>query len=262
MTENYDVLTTHVDQMNSIFTIKIAIRERNEVIQTLFYDAKEKMNVFLKNVDENFSPYNKNSLVSKFDAGSQEPLMRSKDFNDVYEQTVIAEQMTHHYFNANFNDHFDPSELVIGWAMDKAFDNYLKPLLKDTQVISVYINNLDDTRIMTKDGINYRWSLSIRKPDTHDYAANYCLQNGAVSSIETKDSRHSLISNKSCIQQATIISDNLTDARVWAIAGLAAGTKEFPKLISESHLTGMLIDKKLGNINFREGMLGDLLIRN
>ena len=261
MVEKYNSLSCKVGETNNQYSIKLITSDNNESVKELFKNASKNIENYLIEMDKEFSPERKDSLISKFQSGSQKPLMESDAFSDIYTQTVIAEQMTHHYFSTNFGSKYDPTELIKGWIIDEGFNKYLKPLLNKSDIVAVKFNDSSNIKISTKSGSDYRWVVNIPKPDSDKIAATYYLQNASISTLQDKDVKHALISNKSHIQQVTVINNNVTDARVWAIAGLAVGTKEFPKLISEAHLTGMMIDKKLGNINFREGSLGDILIK-
>ncbi|MFD1417673.1 hypothetical protein [Companilactobacillus keshanensis] len=260
MTEKYNSLSCKVGELENQYSIKLITRANNENVKELFNVATENIKKYLKEMDEKFSPVKKDSLVVAFQSGSQRPLIESDTFSDIYTQTVIAEQMTHHYFSTNFGSKYDPTEFIKGWIIDEVFDKYLRPLLKENEIVAVKFSDGSDTLISTSDS-DYHWTIPIMKPGSDQIAATYYLQNAAITTLEKMDVKHALISNKSHIQQVTVINSNVTDARVWAIAGLAVGTREFPKLIAESHLTGMMVDEKLGNINFREGSLGDIFMK-
>lgn len=261
MVEKYNSLSRKVGDMENQYSIKVITKDNNETVKRLFNNAVGSVEEYLKEMDEKFSPERKDSLVSVFQSGSQKPLIESDTFSDIYTQTVVAEQMTHHYFSTNFGSKYDPTELIKGWIIDDGFNKYLKPLLGEENIIAVKFNDATNIKINTKIDSDYRFVIPIYKPESDKVAATYYLQNASITTLQDKDVKHALISNKSCIQQVTVINSNVTDARVWAIAGLAVGTREFPKLIAESHLTGMMIDRKLGNINFREGSLGDTLMK-
>ncbi|MFC6323896.1 hypothetical protein [Companilactobacillus baiquanensis] len=261
MVEKYNSLSCKVGDTDNQYSIKLITNDNTETVKELFQIASQNIEDYLREMDRQFSPDRKNSLVAEFQSGSQKPLMESATFSDIYTQTVIAEQMTHHYFSTNFGSKYDPTELIKGWIIDEGFNKYLKPLLNEANIVAVKFNDTSNTKISTKINSDYRWVIMIPKPESDQIAATYYLRNASIVTLQDKDVKHALISNKSHIQQVTVINNNVTDARVWAIAGLAVGTREFPKLISEAHLTGMMIDKKLGNINFREGSLGDILMK-
>ncbi|WP_125591083.1 FAD:protein FMN transferase [Companilactobacillus jidongensis] len=246
-----------IQMMNVPFTVKLAVTEDDEVVQTILNDITEKVTDKLRQMDDDFSPFKNDSMVTRFQNGDEAPLIDSDEFQAVYAQTVIAEQMTHHYFNATFAGKYDPTGLVKGWAIEQAFEKYLRPLLMDAKIVGISLNGGGDMKLAVKQGCDFNWGIGIENPnDTQQILTTYYIQDGAIAtSGNSKRGEHILRSNNSEIEQVTIISSSLVDADVWATAGISAGTEEMATLITESNLTGMMVDKKLGSIDFRNGVI-------
>lgn len=257
MTETkYYYLTSSIKQMNTMFNIVIATTNPDESIQHRLDDTKHHIEIDLHEIDDDFSIEKKDSMVSKFQKGDQDPLINSEPFQLVYDQTIIAEQMTQHYYSAYFNGKYDPTGIIKSWAMERVFDNYLKPLLESNDDIEgVSFKSDEDIKLATRRNSDYRWSININKPNTDENLTSYYLQNGSIATVNNLNFEKVPRSKVSEMEQVTILSGNLTDSVVWANAGISSGTEIFPKMISRSDLTGMFIDKKLGIVNFRDGSL-------
>ncbi|WP_125762771.1 FAD:protein FMN transferase [Companilactobacillus hulinensis] len=250
----YYFLTSAIKQMNTTFNIVIATTEPDDSIQQSLDDAKRHIEINLHQIDDDFSIEKKDLLVSKFQNGDQGPLIKSEIFQLVYDKTIGAEQMTHHYFSAYFNGKYDPTGLVKGWAMEEAFDAYLKPLLNRLDIEGVSLRSRDDVKVATRRGSDHRWSVNIANPDDKNkILTTYYIQNCSVSTVNNLNFERVPRSQVGRMEQVTILSDDMTDSVVWANAGISAGTEKFPELINSDCLTGMLVDGKLGVINFRDG---------
>lgn len=59
----------------------------------------------------------------------------------------------------------------------------------------------------------------------------------------------------------TIVNNNALDANIWSNAGISAGTNKFPEFVTKYHLTGMLVDKNEGLINFRDGISNKMAVK-
>lgn len=250
MTE-YKYLTIVVNKFDLPFEIKLATPEP-EVIDTELIDRTvEKISENIKEYDEIFSLENNDSILARFQDGEETGLMTSKTFREVYEQTIMAEQMTRHYFSSYFNGKYDPIGLLNGWMIDQIFNRYLLSLLSSEGIDGVSLRCGEDVRLASRPNIDFRWRIAINDPKNLGILlATYYLQNGAVS---TSNEMRSLRKEKSNVEQVTIVSNNALDANIWSSAGIAAGTNKFPEFIAKYRLTGVLVDKYVGMENFRDG---------
>ncbi|WP_125591085.1 FAD:protein FMN transferase [Companilactobacillus jidongensis] len=254
MTETkYYYLTSAIKQMNTTFNIVLATTNPDESIQHILDDTKHHIEMDLHEIDDDFSIEKKDSMVSKFQKGDQDPLINSEPFQLVYDKTIIAEQMTQHYYSAYFNGKYDPTGIIKGWAMERLFDSYLKPLLSIDDIEGVSFKSGENIKLATRRNSDYRWSVNINKPNTDTNLSSYYLQNGAIATVNNLNFEKVPRSRASEMEQVTILSGDLTDSVVWANAGISAGTELFPEMIVRADLTGMFVDKKLGIVNFRDG---------
>jgi len=250
MTE-YKYISIVINKFDLPFEVKLATPNASLIDQNQVDNTILKITDKIKEYDELFSLENSESLLNKFQSGEETPLMVSQTFREVYEQTIMAEQMTQHYFSAYFNGKYDPIGLLNGWMIDQIFNHYLISLLSLDGVDGVSLRCGEDVRLASRPNIDFRWRVAIKDPKNLGILlATYFLQNGAVS---TSNERRSLRNEQSNIEQVTIVSNNALDANIWSSAGISAGTNKFPEFISKYHLTGMIVDGFSGMENFRDG---------
>lgn len=246
-----------INQMNIPFTVKLATKDPDAVVWQQLQAATKRIDQLLQQVDKDFSPFKPDSLVSKFQRGDQRPLLESADFQSVYAQSILAEEMTDKIFTPYFNGQYDPTGLVKGWAIERAFDEVMKPLLKDSKIDGISLNGGGDIKFATKMGTDFQWGIGIENPDNlQEIIATYYLHNGAIATSGTsKRGEHITRAEESEIEQVSIISGSLVDADIWATVGIAAGIKKFTSMIKENNLSGLLIDKNYEPLNFSKGVI-------
>lgn len=248
-----------IEQMNLPFTIKIATLNPDQVVMEQLKNASEQIEERLRQIDLDFSPFRYDSLVSRYQRGDRSPILDSVDFQNVYGQAILAEQMTDGIFTPYFAGRYDPTGLVKGWAIEQCFDNYLKPLLQDPKIDGVSLNGGGDMKLATRPGSDFRWGIGIEDPDDlQKVIATYYLKGGAVAtSGNSKRGEHILRINNNQVEQVTVISNSLVDADIWATVGVSAGVEKFATMINEYHLSGLLIDKTSAPLNFSEGAIAN-----
>jgi len=248
-----------IDQMNIPFTIKLATKNPDDIVMQQLKVATEGIDELLHQVDLDFSQFRYDSLVSRYQRGDSSPLLESTDFQSVYAQSVLAEQMTDNIFTPYFAGRYDPTGLVKGWAIERAFEKYLKPLLKDMKIEGVSLNGGGDMKLATNPHSDFQWGIGIEDPnDLDNTITTYYLQNGAVAtSGNSKRGEHIIRMNPNDVEQVTVISNSLVDADIWATVGISAGIDKFSTMINEFHLSGLLIDKKHNPLNFSEGAIAN-----
>ncbi|GEO63956.1 FAD:protein FMN transferase [Companilactobacillus nantensis] len=248
-----------IQQMNIPFTVKIATTDPDDIVMTQLKSASTKINEKLAQIDQTFSPFRFDSLVSKYQRGDNNPLLYSSDFQSVYGQTILAEQMTDGIFTPYFAGRYDPTGLVKGWAIEQSFDEFLMPLLEDTNIDGVSLNGGGDLKFATKPSSDFHWGIGIENPhNLQKVIATYYLQNGAIAtSGNSKRGEHIIRKYPSDVQQVTVVSDSLVDADIWATVGVAAGLAKFTDFVNEYKLSGMLINGNHAPINFNEGTIAN-----
>lgn len=248
-----------INQMNIPFTVKIATDDPDDVVMEQLKVAAERINDFLIQIDRDFSPFRYDSLVSQYQRGDRSPILDSNDFQTVYAQSVLAEQMTDRVFTPYFAGRYDPTGLVKGWAIEQAFDKFMVPLLEDTHIEGISLNGGGDIKSATKQGSTFNWGIGIENPDElQDVLATYYLKNGAIAtSGNSKRGEHIVRKYPNDVEQVTVVSHSLVDADIWATVGVAAGLEKFANFIEEYDLSGILVDKDHAPINFNEGMIAN-----
>lgn len=85
----------------------------------------------------------------------------------------------------------------------------------------------------------------------------YALANGAMATSGTsKRGQHIKVAGAQDLLQVTIIDRDLTQADIWATAGIAAGWDNFKPLIKQHRLSGMAVTKSQV-IEFDRGVMND-----
>lgn len=256
---DYKYISVVINKFDLPFEVKLATPDSERIDQLKVDKTVAAISENLKEYDDIFSLENNDSTLARFQDGEEAVLMQSKDFEEVYEQTITAEQMTHHYFSSYFNGKYDPIGLLNGWMIDKIFNRYLLSLLSDDGIDGVSLRSGDDVRLASRPNIDFRWRIAVKDPKNLDILlATYFLKNGAIS---TSNKMRSLRKEKSDIEQVTVVSNNALDANIWSSAGISAGTNKFPEFISKYHLTGMIVDKNLGMENFRDGFSDRIAVK-
>jgi len=93
-TENQMILKKEINQMNMNFIIKLVTMGSNITVMEQFKSVTEKINQHLQRIDEIFSPFRYDSLVSRYQRGDESPLTYSNDFKEVYNAAILSQQMT------------------------------------------------------------------------------------------------------------------------------------------------------------------------
>jgi len=248
-----------INQMNIPFTVKFATEDPDEIVMENLKVVSERIEEYLHQIDLDFSPFRYDSLVSRYQRGDRTPLLDSTDFQTVYAQSILAEQMTDSIFTPYFAGRYDPTGLVKGWAIEEAFDKYLKPLLVDSKIEGVSLNGGGDLKVATSTNSSFHWGIGIENPNNlQEILTTYYLKNGAVAtSGNSKRGEHIIRMNQNQVEQVTVISNSLVEADIWATVGISAGMDKFSQMINENNLSGILVDKNSDPLNFSEGSIAN-----
>ncbi|MFC6177231.1 FAD:protein FMN transferase [Companilactobacillus huachuanensis] len=163
-TKNQVLLKNEINQMNMNFVIKIIALSTNATVMTRMKLVTERVSEHLQQIDQMFSPFRYDSMVSRFQRGDQEPLTSSNEFKEIYNSAVLSEQMTNGIYRPYFAGRFDPSDIVRNWAIEQVFNDDLKPLLQTQDIVAIYFSGDDNAKFATKQGVNYRWEIEITDP--------------------------------------------------------------------------------------------------
>lgn len=171
----------------------------------------------LKQVDEKFSPYKKSSELSRMNRGEDKPSAEMKQVIDACRQ---AEKMTGGYFSAWYENSFEPSGYVKGWAINEAAE-----LLKSLNAGSFCLSAGGD--ILASGGKS--WRIGIQDPSVPaNVVAAVRLKNGGIATSGDYERGKHIINPKThkpaeYWSSFTVIGEDIVLADVLATAGFAAG---------------------------------------
>lgn len=222
--------------MNLPFTVLVDTPRDGTVVE-LASDGVENV---LNDIDQRFSPFRPDSLVCRYRAGDRS-MLDDDDFTDVYSRSILARTETDGLFDPFFRGGYDPTGLVKGWAVERAFGIALAPLITQGSIAAAAINAGGDMAMVPRtDGDP--WHIGVVDPyDRRRYAASFTLRSGAVATSGTSERGEHVVRRSHDVVQATVIADSLVDADVWATALLAAPLRDVDRLVGEHELTAFLV---------------------
>ena len=98
--------------MGTAVTIDVPNLKDDSVIEAAFTRLRE--------IDKQFSPYKKNSELSKYNRGELNEMTLSPEMKFILHSCRRAEERTNGYFSAWYGEECDPSGYVKGWAISEA----------------------------------------------------------------------------------------------------------------------------------------------
>lgn len=201
----------------------------------------------LREMDRIFSTYRADSDISRIRAGSltveeADPLVAL-----VRRACDRAEVVTGGLFSAHWRGGFDPTGYVKGWAVERAFNRWLRTLL-GLDVIAVGMNAGGDMQLATRPDADWRWRVGIADPSRPGMLlATTELTDGAVATSGTAERGAHIRDPRSAkppttgAASATVIADRLSDADVWATAAVVAGINDLGWVARARHTSGLVV---------------------
>ena len=246
-------------RMNMPFTIVFVRDNFDEILIEALNQVVNEIDKYLKNVEEKFSPFLPDSLVSKHtDIGEvlQEDFF-DLEYQEVYSRSIIAKKETHGLFNPFFGGKYNPTGFVKGWAIENAF---IKPLIDNNIIEAGAINGAGDMQVGTKSNSNFSWKIGIENPEVKEkIIAKYSIKNGAVATSGlSKKGEHIKSDNEINHVQITVVGRYLSDVDVLATAGVVANEKIWSEIIENKLLTGILLTKEGKKRVFEGGKITDV----
>lgn len=204
-------------------------------------------------VDKQFSPYRKDSEVSRINR--QE--IAQKDYSPAMQEVLaLAEQtkqQTNGYFAVFHNNIFDPSGLVKGWAIYHA-----AKLLRQKGFVHFFINAGGDVQVNGKDEKGNVWTVGIQHPfEQNKIVKKLAIVDKGVATSGTYIRGNHIYNpftneTKSDIVSLTVIGPNIYEADRFATAAFAMGKAGINFIASQKNLEGYMIDNK-GIATYTEG---------
>lgn len=109
-------------------------------------------------VDDTYSPYKQGSEVTKINKGLPKAEW-SKEMKTIMRLCRQTKRQTDGYFDAYYNERFDPSGLVKGWSIANA-----ARLLRKRGLKNFYVEAGGDIQVGGSNGDGQPWSVGIRNP--------------------------------------------------------------------------------------------------
>lgn len=198
---------------------------------------------YFHKIDQRFSPYKKNSELTKLNLGlpSEEWSSEMKEVMRLCEET---KRITGGYFDINKHGKIDTSGLVKGWAINNAADMLLSMGFNNFYVeaggdIQVYGNNEDGDP----------WAIGIRNPFNIDQIVKVVkLSNKGIATSGTYIRGEHIynpvenFSNPKHIMSISVIAPNIFEADRFATAAFAMGKSGIAFIDALPEMEAYIID--------------------
>ena len=249
-------------RMNMPFTIAFVRDSFDEILADVLNQIVNEIDKYLQNVEEKFSPFLSESLVSRHtDIGEElQDDFFDIEYQEVYSRSIIAKKETHGLFDPFFDGKYNPTGFVKGWAIENAFMKYIKPLIDNNILEAGAINGAGDMQVGTRLDSSFSWKIGIENPeDKEKIIAKYSIKNGAVATSGlSKRGRHIKSDNDINHIQVTVVGTYLSEVDVLATAGVVANEKIWREIVENKLLTGILLTKEGIKRVFEEGKITDV----
>lgn len=249
-------------RMNMPFTIVFVRDSFDEILVDVLNQIVNEIDKYLQNVEEKFSPFLSESLVSRHtDLGEElQDDFFDIEYQEVYSRSIIAKKETHGLFDPFFDGKYNPTGFVKGWAIENAFMKYIKPLIDNNILEAGAINGAGDMQVGTRLDSNFFWKIGIENPeDKEKIIAKYSIKNGVVATSGlSKKGQHIKSDNDINHIQVTVVGTYLSEVDVLATAGVVANEKIWREIVENKLLTGILLTKEGIKRVFEEGKIKDV----
>ena len=249
-------------KMNMPFTIAFVKNNFDETLIEVLNQVIDEIDKYLKKVEEKFSPFLTDSLVSKHtDIGEvlQENFF-DLEYQEVYSRSIFAKKETKGLFDPFFEGKYNPTGFVKGWAIENTFTKYIKPLIDNNIIEAGAINGAGDMQVGTSSDSDFSWQIGIENPeDREKIIARYSIKNGAVATSGiSKKGQHIKTENKLEHIQVTVVGKYLSDVDVLATVGVATDENTWREIVEKNKLSGILLTKEGIKRVLEEGKIIDV----
>lgn len=238
--------TLQLTAMAMPFSVKLVTSDQAPLTEAQIAVLRANLTAFLTRLDREFSPFRADSWVRQFQRQALAVENFQAEFEEVYGLATRAQHVTHGAFNPYYRGVYDPTGLVKGWAIQRAFETYLQPLLSNERLVAAAINGAGDMQLGVADGASFTWHVGIEDPvDPQQLIWQYELQTGAIATSGTSQrGEHIVRQDETCsLQQATILATDLIEADVLATAAIAMGQADFLTFSQTYPTAGLLVDQ-------------------
>lgn len=241
-----------IHAMTIPFTVQIATTTADKA-DLLLAEVTPQITKHLHDVERRFSPFRADSLVSKARQGDWTALPTEPDFAEVYALCQQAKRLTEDAFNPMHAGAYDPTGLVKGWAIQRAYEQFLQPLLHDGRCEAAAISGGGDIQTGVRSNSDFKWRIGVENPlfasnKPHNAAAyssgvslatstlrTITLHNGAIATSGTHKRGEHITRTDHSLAQATIVADQLIFADMWATTAISVGETRLRALIERAN---------------------------
>jgi len=182
----------------------------------------DKVFKLLETIDGRFSPYKKNSEVSKYARGELSRWRLSRELRHIIKACKSSEAATNGAFSAWAGDNFDPSGYVKGWAIDKAAK------LIEKNGYNTYCLSIGGDIKAASSG-EKTWNIGVQHPgDKLKTAATILAKNLAIATSGNYERGLHIINPKTkepadTLSSVTVVGPSIVTADVLATAAFVLG---------------------------------------
>jgi thiamine biosynthesis lipoprotein len=194
-------------------------------------------------IDNTFSPFKKNSELTKINQGLLQKRDWSQDMKTVFKLCEQTRNETFGYFNFEKGREFDPLGLVKGWAINNAAN-----ILKAKGFKNYYVEVGGDIQVSGANKEQGLWRIGIQNPfNLKQNIKIIVLKNQGIATSGTYLRGEHIRSIKKEVGETislTVIGPNIYEADRFATAAFAMGKKGINFIEKLKGFAGYMIDKK------------------
>ena len=251
-----------IHAMTIPFTVQIAATTAT-VAETALDMVIPQIDTHLRDIDARFSPFRSDSLVGRARRGDWNALLKDREFAEIYALCQQAKRLTDGAFDPMHAGEYDPTGLVKGWAIQRAYERFLQPLLRDAQYDAckaAAIGGGGDIQAGVRGDSDFVWRIGVDNPFGNHATAlmpvtatetttttplastsrtpstlrTITLRNGAIATSGTSARGEHITRTDHSLAQATIVADQLIFADMWATTAISVGENRLRALISQA----------------------------
>lgn len=199
---------------------------------------------YFRQIDETFSTYKPDSVVSRLDRGELELAECSAEVQAVFEGCEAAKQRTRGYFDINHHGHLDPSGYVKGYAIEQAAH-----LVGSRSVTNFFIEAGGDAQISGHGEDGRPWRVGIKHPhEPGSFAKVLRLTNCAIATSGIYERGHHIYNPHTGLAvhdlvSLSVIGPSILEADVLATAAFAMGPEAGLRFLVTAGLEAYAITK-------------------
>lgn len=205
----------------------------------------DEVSEYLRGIDAKFSAYRSDSEISRYNQGLIKKEALSTDVKFVYDQCCYYSKMTKGYFDACYDETFDPSGYVKAWAIQHAAH------IIESHGFHTYLINIAGD--MIAHGPDKDWNIAIQDPFQKDTAigvVTLCNQSIATSGSYERGAHIINPFTKSAatdLVSASVYGEDIIMSDVFATTCIAMGSESAMSFLADHPAYAALLVKKDGS---------------